>query len=316
MDSRQLSDDKLANSRPVPFLLITNGGGVVDSERVKLLSRDLGVELNENQLVQSHTPLKPAMADYADKVVLCIGGPKDAARKIAESYGLRKAVLPHDILHWNRSIWDRYKFGPADEEIVRHDVNFTTTPVSAIFVLHDSWDWGRDLTIINELMQSEGGLLGTVRKDRHIQKPATEIPLFFSNPDLEWKSDYPVVRLGMGAFSLSCNSVYKAATGFDLPFTQIGKPHRVTFEFAESMLRRRVKELRGADQDLNVYMIGDNPLSDIWGANNFGWDSILLRTGVYQGGEPSHIPTAICDDVELAVDWAFKNERLRMAKEE
>lgn len=63
--------------------------------------------------------MKPAMAEYADKLVLCIGGPKDAARKVGESYGLRKAVLPHDIIHWNRSIWDRYKFGPADEELVR-----------------------------------------------------------------------------------------------------------------------------------------------------------------------------------------------------
>lgn len=54
--------------------------------------------------------------------------------------------------------------------------------------MHDSYDWGRDMSIINELMQSEGGLLGTMRKDRHIQKPGGEIPLFFSNPDLEWKS--------------------------------------------------------------------------------------------------------------------------------
>lgn len=35
----------VAHARPVPFLLMTNGGGVVDSERVKLLSRDLGVEV-------------------------------------------------------------------------------------------------------------------------------------------------------------------------------------------------------------------------------------------------------------------------------
>lgn len=37
-------------------------------------------------------------------------------------------------------------------------------------------------------MQSEGGLLGTVRKDRTVQKPGGEIPLSFTNPDLEWKS--------------------------------------------------------------------------------------------------------------------------------
>lgn len=71
---------------------------------------------------------------------------------------------------------------------MQHDIDFTTTPISAIFVIHDSYDWGRDMTIINELMQSEGGMLGTIRKDRTVQKPGGEIPLFFSNPDLEWKS--------------------------------------------------------------------------------------------------------------------------------
>lgn len=55
-------------------------------------------------------------------------------------------------------------------------------------MLHDSHDWGRDLTLINELEQSEGGLLGTMRKDRFKQKPDGEVPLWFSNPDLEWKS--------------------------------------------------------------------------------------------------------------------------------
>lgn len=65
-------------------------------------------------------------------------------------------------------------------------------------------------------------------------------------------SDYPVVRLGMGAFSLSCSAVYKAVTGLDLPFTQIGKPYKVTYDFANLMLHRRVEELRGKDQPLNV----------------------------------------------------------------
>ncbi|RSH78616.1 uncharacterized protein EHS24_002345 [Apiotrichum porosum] len=299
---------------PVPFLLMTNGGGVPDAQRRALLSRDLGIELGENQLVQSHTPFQAAMREYIDKPVLVIGGDGDAARKVAESYGLKKAVIPQDIIHWNRSIWDRYHFTDEDEKVVRHDIDFNFTPIHAIFVLHDSNDWGRDLTIVNELMQSRGGMLGTVREDRTVQKPGGEVPLFFSNPDLEWASDYPVVRLGMGAFSLSIASVYKAATGLDLPFTQIGKPHHLTYEFADSMLTRHTKQLRGVDQDLNVYMIGDNPMSDIWGANMYGWNSILLRTGVYAGGEPAHAPTFIADDVELAVEWAIKRELANAGK--
>jgi len=98
---------------------MTNGGGVPDAKRRALLSKDLGVELSPNQLVQSHTPMAPFMAAYADKPVLVIGGRGDAARKVAESYGLRKAVIPQDIVHWNRAIWDRCEFTEADERIVR-----------------------------------------------------------------------------------------------------------------------------------------------------------------------------------------------------
>jgi len=122
----------------------------------------------------------------------------------------------------------------------------------------------------------------------------------------------------------------QAATGLELPYKQFGKPYKLTYEFADAMLRRRTEELRGEDEELNVYMIGgkysnpgagntpdfgadmtDNPLSDIWGANAYGWDSILVRTGVYPGGEPSHAPTMIADDVELAVEWALKREAER-----
>lgn len=48
-------------------------------------------------------------------------------------------------------------------------------------------------------------------------------------------------------------------------------------------------------------------IADIAGANGHGWNSILLRTGVYQDadGEPAHIPTTISDDVEAGVRWAL-----------
>jgi ribonucleotide monophosphatase NagD (HAD superfamily) len=32
-------------------------------------------------------------------------------------------------------------------------------------------------------------------------------------------------------------------------------------------------------------MIGDNPKSDIAGANKKGWTSILVRTGVFKGAD-------------------------------
>lgn len=56
-------------------------------------------------------------------------------------------------------------------------------------------------------------------------------------------------------------------------------------------------------------MIGDNPDSDIAGANAAGWRSILVRGGVYKGsGPPKHEPTTIQDDSYAGVQWALAQE--------
>ncbi|KAG5990552.1 hypothetical protein E4U43_004258 [Claviceps pusilla] len=67
-----------------------------------------------------------------------------------------------------------------------------------------------------------------------------------------------------------------------------------------------------------VYMIGDNPESDIRGANEFcphdgtEWVSILVKTGVWQetaaAREPRYKPAVIVDDVVDAIVWAMRNE--------
>jgi ribonucleotide monophosphatase NagD (HAD superfamily) len=75
------------------------------------------------------------------------------------------------------------------------------------------------------------------------------------------------------------------------------------------MLRRHLAGL-GVDRSalLNVYMVGDNPESDIAGANAYGWKSLLVKTGVYREGKPAHEPTRVVEDVEEALEWAVQNE--------
>ena len=51
------------------------------------------------------------------------------------------------------------------------------------------------------------------------------------------------------------------------------------------MLRARAKRQR--IKITNFYMIGDNPKSDIAGANAKGWTSILVRTGVFDENAPT-----------------------------
>ena len=66
--------------------------------------------------------------------------------------------------------------------------------------MHDSRDWGRDATLICELLSSENGVFGTRRKEKKEmdsddarrssvgEQGEEHMPLVFSNPDLEWQS--------------------------------------------------------------------------------------------------------------------------------
>lgn len=73
-------------SQRIPFILLTNGGGKHESERVADLSSKLSVPIDTSLLVQSHTPFAE-MDDLKDKTVMVVGGTEDRCRKVAEIYG-------------------------------------------------------------------------------------------------------------------------------------------------------------------------------------------------------------------------------------
>ena len=62
----------------------------------------------------------------------------------------------------------------------------------------------------------------------------------------------------------------------------------------------------------NIYMIGDNPKSDIKGGNDAGWITILVRTGMFQGKENdlTHPAKYVVNDFREAVDLILKKEGL------
>ena len=133
--------------------------------------------------------------------------------------------------------------------------------------------------------------------------------------------------------------------GVKLQKKMFGKPYQATFEFAEKRLVEHREYLADSinmkhlPKLKRVYMIGgmqrlfarliisflsphdwklttrilDNPESDILGANQYSsvvgsaWHSILVRSGVFSGGEPAHSPKAIVDDVWNAVQWGLKS---------
>ncbi|KAI0829926.1 HAD hydrolase [Trametes gibbosa] len=301
----------------IPFILLTNGGGVGEEARRAKLSSELGVELEGNQILQAHTILKSVAHKYADKPVLVLGGRNDVVRQVANGYGFKHAYTTLDVLAWKPEVWPFHELS-SEERASTKVVDFAQTPISAIFVFHDPRNWSLDIQIIVDVIRSRG-LISTPYLDNHASIGETRdfpIELVFCNPDLLWKSDFPQVRLGQGAFREAFQAVYKAVSGTTYPYVQYGKPTTATYKYAEGVLRDRLEDLHGGrlEKMPNVYMVGDNPESDIAGANAAGWPSILVRTGVYDPaqGEPAHKPTHIAEDVEEAVRWAIEREMALM----
>lgn len=203
--------------------------------------------------------------------------------------------------------------------------------IDAIFVFNDPRDWALDSQIILDLLFSKQGILGTYSE----KNGDTTLPnngwqqdgqprLFFSNPDLFWAAAYHLPRIGQGGFQAAFRGLWIATTNSSkLSTTTIGKPFYVTYRYAEEVLNQhRLKMMGGSGDATNaikplekVFMVGDNPESDIRGANQYEskvgtqWSSILVKTGVFQDGTtPKYAPKVIADDVLDAVKWALKEQ--------
>ena len=68
----------------VPYILLTNGGGKHESDRIKQLSHLLQAPLDPGIIVQSHTPFKSmAQGKLKDAPILVVGGDGDNCRQVA-----------------------------------------------------------------------------------------------------------------------------------------------------------------------------------------------------------------------------------------
>lgn len=78
--------------RNIPFLVMTNGGGVYEEKRAESLSERFGVKIHSDQIIQSHTPMKEQVATHADDRVLLVGKNYGNLTQLAEAYGFRDTV--------------------------------------------------------------------------------------------------------------------------------------------------------------------------------------------------------------------------------
>ncbi|AAS54787.2 AGR297Cp [Eremothecium gossypii ATCC 10895] len=293
---------RLLDRQRIPFILLTNGGGKLEAQRTTQISKLLDVDIRPQQIVQSHTPYQ-ALADKYRKV-LAIG--PSTVREVAEQYGFRDVVRPADVILYNRLAAPFTGLtGQRLAREARENPDLALTPFDAVLVFTESADWGGDVQLICDLLCSERGRLNT-RRDTPSHIPA--VPIYFSNNDLLWSNGYPVNRFGQGAFRMLIERLYgELNAGYSLAHTTYGKPNRIAYDYAARVLGAW-SGLQTAQPPATVYMVGDNPHSDIIGAYNYGWRSCLVRSGVYRDGDTLPCqPTLVVDSVLDAVTAALQH---------
>ncbi|KAK4192514.1 HAD-like domain-containing protein [Podospora australis] len=230
--------------------------------------------------------------------------------------------------------------------------------IDAMFVLNDPRDWALDIQIYADLLQSHQGYVGTFSsphgKGAKGWQQDGQPALYFSNADLWWSASYHLPRFGQGAFQHSLRGIWGEITNStaELQSVNFGKPHTETYKFADAVLTKQWEtstqktlkslerfmvgaDLQGGPAPLeilmdkkkhgglrlrNVYMLGDNPDSDIAGANLYSrakdgtsWVSVLVKTGVYDPARKipfkrDNEPKVIMEDVLSGVRWAMERE--------
>lgn len=341
----------------IPFALLTNGGGKSEAERAAELSTLLGIDIQPSILIQSHTPFTAMLDRTATKrvnfpdglrrqTVLVTGANAAKAREIARGYGFESVVTPADILKACPEIfpfehlaefYDKQQVLPLPKPIYspKHGPQEwkDCLQIRAALVFNDPRDWAVDLQLLMDLATSHRGYLGTRAVDfamrngrKNDEEDKVSIQVIYSNNDFVWSAGFHLPRAGQGAFQRAAHHLMVAAAppGRVREYS-FGKPHTIAYDRAERALVAQWKDTAGAAEGQplkRIYMVGDNPASDIAGVCRLQtrmnmretdprWRSCLVRTGVWKdvdGVNPKERPNTFQDDVKSAVEWAIEEE--------
>lgn len=164
----------------VPYVFLTNGGGVPESKRAFELSKLLGVNILPSQVIQGHTPFKQLVKRFENDLIIAVGKGKPAT--VMSEYGFKNAFSIDEYASCFDNIDPLAQFKKCTTGHVNQNNTIRSTActqrVQAAFIVSDSVDWSRDIQVLCDILRT-GGLPG-----REIaQKPS----LYFANDDLEYQ---------------------------------------------------------------------------------------------------------------------------------
>ncbi|XP_034935503.1 haloacid dehalogenase-like hydrolase domain-containing 5 [Chelonus insularis] len=249
----------------IPTLFVTNSGSSLPAEKAEDLSKWIGCEITEDQVVLAHSPLQ-MFKQFHNKHVLISG--QGRIKQIASELGFKSTITINELVE-NFPSLDYVNKDKRNPRCGPIDPNFK--PIEGIVLLSEPIIWETPLQLMVDLLISNGmpsGLPSAL--------PYPHIPVIACNMDLFWVSEAPIPRYGHGAFLVCLESLYKKATGKDLIYSAlVGKPSEVTYYHANQMIMNYAKKI-GIDHNIDtIYAVGDNINTDIFGANLY--DKYLAR---------------------------------------
>ena len=292
---------KLLESSKIPFVFVTNGGGVTEDQKSVELSKKIGIRVRPEQVVLAHTPFCK-ISQYKDQRILVVG--HEGCLDVARSYGFSKVASVRDIHEENPTIYPH-----------RTPVNLPSSaekgePIAAVLIFHDCLDWGLEMQVIFDIVV---GRQQEADKDHSLLEVLKQkVPIYTSNADIVYASSHPFPRFTQGAFVEAFKLLYELSTGEKLIVETCGKPFKVQYDFATELLEKENQALK-QDVITRFYGVGDNPKSDIRGANNAGdkWTSVLVSTGVFRGPDNDAVDPAdiVVGDILDAVRFIIADKQ-------
>uniref|UniRef100_A0A8D0HQY0 Haloacid dehalogenase-like hydrolase domain-containing 5 n=1 Tax=Sphenodon punctatus TaxID=8508 RepID=A0A8D0HQY0_SPHPU len=241
----------------VPVVFVTNAGNCLRQKKADQLSHILGVPISQDQVMMSHSPLR-MFKRYHDKCVLVSGqGP---LLDIAKYVGFYHPITI-DMLRETYPLLDMVDHDRRPK--ILHSPVVELPKIDAVVLFGEPVRWETNLQLIIDVLLTNG-----YPGNPHHQANYPHIPVLACNMDLVWVAEAQSPRFGHGTFMVCLENIYKKITGKELKYEALmGKPSELTYHYAEHLIRTQATERQWEKPIQTLYAIGDNLMTDIYGAN-------------------------------------------------
>uniref|UniRef100_UPI00398EA975 haloacid dehalogenase-like hydrolase domain-containing 5 isoform X3 n=1 Tax=Pristiophorus japonicus TaxID=55135 RepID=UPI00398EA975 len=302
---RKLVDS--GGSFQVPVVFVTNAGNCLRQAKAEQLSQVLDVEISQDQVMLSHSPLR-MFQDLHNKSVLVSG--QGHVEEIARNLGFKR-VITIDMLREAFPLLDIVDRNRRPKELP--PITKDCAPIEAVILFGEPVRWETNLQLIIDVLLTNGRPGQCVRT-----VPDPHLPVLACNMDLMWMAEAKMAR------DNPMTDIY----GANLYNRYVQNVHQVRVTANMAAGRALVGREEGPELD---------PVheSELAGSTTQSCKSILVCTGVYSRHEevpcdpsvsvtetvfhghrdfhfdPSLVePTFEVQDVNDAVDLVFREENV------